>query len=74
MGSVQVITLTQLARSRKVVFVEDMADFGVLKRFADRLGLKELASGADLTPAASEGFTSRKSQGCRLGHPPHSWK
>ena len=68
-GSVQVITLTQLARSRKVVFVEDMADFGVLKRFADRLGLKELASGADLTPAASEGFTSGRVKDVAWGIP-----
>lgn len=55
-GSVQVIGLTQLARSRKIVFVENESDFRVLSRFADRLGLSEISSTGQLTPIASGGF------------------
>lgn len=58
MGSVQNITLTQLARNRRVLFVEGFNDFRVLRRFAYRAGLIELSSGVDLTPVESEGFSS----------------
>ena len=57
-GSVQNITLTQLARNRRVLFVEGLKDFRILRRFAYRAGLVELASGVDLTPVESEGFSS----------------
>lgn len=57
-GSVQNITLTQLARNRRVVFVEDDEDFVVLRRFAKKLGFSEVAAGLDLTPVKSEGFSS----------------
>ena len=57
-GSVQNITLTQLARNRRVVFVEDMTDFTIIRRFAKKIGFEELAAGIDLTPIKSEGFSS----------------
>ncbi|MCW4016333.1 MAG: AAA family ATPase, partial [Candidatus Bathyarchaeota archaeon] len=38
-GSIQNITLTQLARNRRLVFVEGLSDFRILRRFAQKLGL-----------------------------------
>jgi hypothetical protein len=58
MGSVQNITLTQLARNRKLLFVEGIDDFRIIRRFARQLGLIELAAGTGLTPVESEGFSS----------------
>jgi energy-coupling factor transporter ATP-binding protein EcfA2 len=57
-GSVQNITLTKLARNRRILFVENEHDFAILRQFARQLGLAELASGSDITPVASEGFSS----------------
>jgi hypothetical protein len=57
-GSVQNITLTQLARSRRLLFVEGETDFRLIRRFARKLNMTELASGADLTSLASGGFSS----------------
>ena len=58
LGSVQNLTLTQLARTRKILFVEGGNDFKILRRFAMQIGLSELASGTDLTPFESGGFSS----------------
>lgn len=60
-GSIQNITLTQLARNRRLVFVEGLTDFRIIRRFAQKLGLHELASGIDLTPVESGGFSSWES-------------
>lgn len=57
-GSVQNITLTQLARNRRVLFVEGLDDFRLLRRFGRRAGLTELASGIDFTPVESGGFAN----------------
>ncbi|BCB05154.1 ATP-dependent nuclease [Bacillus sp. KH172YL63] len=59
-GSIQNITLTQLARNGRIIFVEGNHDFKLIRRFARRLGLIELASGNDITPLESEGFSSWK--------------
>src|SRR5947209_18642206 len=59
-GSIQNITLTQLARNRRVLFVENMSDFVLIRKFASRLGYGALAAGTDLTPVESEGSTSWK--------------
>lgn len=58
LGSAQNITLTQLARTRKIIFVEGTNDYTMLRRFARRLGYEELSSGNDLTSFESGGFTS----------------
>ena len=58
MGSIQNITLTHLARTKKIIFVEGMHDYKVLRRFSKLVGLTELASGNYLTPLESGGFTS----------------
>jgi energy-coupling factor transporter ATP-binding protein EcfA2 len=57
-GSAQNITLTALARSRKVLFVEGDGDFRLLRRFARRLGLQELAAGFGIIALPSGGFGS----------------
>jgi len=60
-GSIQNITLTQLARNRRLIFVEGLGDFRIIRRFAQKIGLSELASGIDLTPVESGGFSSWES-------------
>lgn len=57
-GSIQNITLAQLARNRRVLFVEAFDDFRILRRFAKRIGLNELATGVDFTPVESGGFSN----------------
>jgi len=58
LGSAQNITLTQLARNRKVIFIEGTNDYKLIRRFSCLLSYEELASGNDLTPFESGGFTS----------------
>jgi energy-coupling factor transporter ATP-binding protein EcfA2 len=57
-GSIQNITLTALARNRRVVFVEGDDDFRLLRRFARKLELAELGAGMGLTALESGGFGS----------------
>lgn len=57
-GSAQNITLTALARSRRVLFVEGGYDFRLLRRIARRLGMQELSAGLGITPLESGGFGS----------------
>jgi hypothetical protein len=57
-GSIQNITLTALARNRRVVFIEGDDDFRLLRRFARKLGLAELGAGMGLTALESGGFGS----------------
>ncbi len=57
-GSIQNITLARLARTRKVLFVEDEYDHIILRRFARLLGFEELGSGMDVTAVKSGGFSS----------------
>ncbi len=57
-GSIQNITLTRLARNRRVLFVEGSNDYTIIRRFCRRLGYQALASGSDITPVESGGFSS----------------
>ena len=59
-GSVHNVTLTQLSRTRRVLFVEGSEDFKRLRKFATVLGLQELESGRDITAVESEGFANWK--------------
>ncbi len=59
-GSIHNITLVQLARTRRVIYVEDNDDFAILRHFARRLGLRNIASGTRATPVSSGGFGSWK--------------
>lgn len=58
LGSAQNITLTHLARTKKILFVEGMNDYKVIRRFAKNLGYSDLATGNDLTAFESGGFSS----------------
>lgn len=57
-GSAQNITLTQLAKTRRVIFVEGPTDFVLLRRFAIHLGFRDLGAGVGLTPVQSEGAST----------------
>lgn len=57
-GSVQNITLTALAKNRRVLFVEGDYDFRLIRRFARKLGMTELAAGMGITALESGGFGS----------------
>jgi hypothetical protein len=52
-------TLTQLAKTKRALFVEGK-DFGVLSRFARKLGKNEVANRADFAVIPVEGFNSSK--------------
>lgn len=56
-GSIQNITLTHLARTGRLLFVEGDYDYRLLRRFARQLGLLELSSGNDITAIESGGFS-----------------
>lgn len=58
LGSAQNVTLTHLARTKKIVFVEGMNDYKTIRRFAKNLGYHDLSSGNDLTAFESGGFSS----------------
>lgn len=56
LGSNHNVQLAQLARHRRVVFVEG-ADFGLLRLFARKLGKRELANGNGVAIVRLEGFS-----------------
>lgn len=58
MGSVHNVTLTKIARNRRVLFVEDDDDYKRLRRFAKRLGLVTFSQGVGVSPVQSGGFSS----------------
>jgi ABC-type multidrug transport system ATPase subunit len=58
LGSAQNVTLTHLARTKKIVFVEGMNDYKTIRRFAKNMGFHDLFSGNDLTAFESGGFSS----------------
>lgn len=58
LGSIQNITLTQLARNKKILFCEGSIDYKILRRFAKKMKLPELSSGNDITQLVSEGYSS----------------
>lgn len=57
-GSIHNVTLAELARSRRIVFVEALHDYKIIRRFAKTLGLNELAAGAGIVAIESGGFES----------------
>lgn len=59
-GSIQNVTLSRLARNRRVLFVEGEQDFVLLRRFARQVGLNRLSTGVDITATQSEGFARWK--------------
>ena len=59
LGSIHVATMTAVAQTRRVLYIEG-EDFRILRRFARRLGLNELASGFGIAPFPLGGFPSRQ--------------
>ena len=57
-GSIQNVTLTELARNRRILFVEGFDDYKIIRRFAKLLGYDDLAAGNGLTALESGGFES----------------
>ena len=57
-GSIQNITLTELARNRRLLFVEGGQDYKIIRRFAKILGFTKLSHGSGLTALPSGGFDS----------------
>lgn len=57
-GSIQNITLTQLARTKRIVFIEGTNDYRIIRRFARKLNFDKLSAGTDLTAIESGGFSS----------------
>ena len=57
-GSIQNVALTELARNRRILFVEGFDDYKIIRRFAKLLGYEDLAAGSGLTPLESGGFES----------------
>ena len=57
-GSIQNITLTELARNQRLLFVEGSNDYKIIRRFAKLLGYVDLAAGSGLTALESGGFGS----------------
>jgi len=58
LGSAQNITLTHLARTKKIVFFEGANDYKIVRRFAKILGFDILALGNDITALESGGYSS----------------
>jgi len=57
-GSIQNIILTQLARTKRILFCEGGGDHKIIRRFARKINLIELSSGVDYTALESGGFSS----------------
>ena len=57
LGSIHVPTMTAIAQTRRVLYIEG-EDFKILRRFARRLGLSELAAGVGIAPFPVKGFPS----------------
>lgn len=57
-GSVQNITLTQLARTERVLFVEGPSDYQLLRKFARQMRMMDLANGIGLSCVESGGFSA----------------
>jgi len=53
--------LTQLARSKRVVFVEGK-DFQIMSRFAEKLGVRNVAMRSDFAVVPTEGFNPMKAR------------
>jgi energy-coupling factor transporter ATP-binding protein EcfA2 len=59
-GSLQNLTLTQLAKNKCLLFVEGPGDFRLLKRIAAKMKLSHLAIGTSVTAVPSGSFSTWK--------------
>jgi AAA domain, putative AbiEii toxin, Type IV TA system len=66
LGSTLNPVLTQLAKTRRVVFVEGM-DFQILGKFARKLGFENVANRSDFAVVAVDGFSPDRVRSLKLG-------
>jgi predicted ATP-dependent endonuclease of OLD family len=59
-GSLQNLTLTQLAKNKCLLFVEGPGDFRLLKRVATKMGLHQLGTGSAVTTVPTGSFSTWK--------------
>lgn len=57
-GSIQNITLTKLAKNRRVLFIEGKYDYGLIRKFARKTGNHKVYIGSGISPLESHGFSS----------------
>lgn len=60
LGSIHNVVLAHLARTKRLLYVENTGDDKIMRLFARKLGYIELASGNHITVIASEGFGAWK--------------
>ena len=58
LGSTQNITLSHLARTKRLLFVEGPTDYKIIRKFARKLGNLEISSGSLITAIELGGFTA----------------
>lgn len=58
-GSLQNLTITRLARNRRLLFTEGDKDFGIIRQFARQLGYTELSAELIFTTVTSDGQSSK---------------
>ncbi|HDX8444630.1 ATP-dependent nuclease [Aeromonas hydrophila] len=58
LGSTQNVTLTHLARTKKILFVEGLNDYKLIRRFALKVGMGDISASNEVTPFESGGFSS----------------
>ena len=71
-GSVQNLTLTELARNKRMLFVEGFSDYKIIRRFAGILGFPVLAAGRGVTPFESVASILVEDSGIGLGIQAHA--
>ena len=57
-GSIQNLTLTELVKNQRLVFVEGLYDYKIIRLFAAVMGFSELAAGNGVVALESGGFES----------------
>lgn len=57
-GSIQNVTLAHLAKTKRLLFVEGLNDYKIIRRFAKKTGFAPISLGNEITPVESGGFTN----------------
>jgi energy-coupling factor transporter ATP-binding protein EcfA2 len=60
MGSIHNLSLSELARNRRIIFIEGSNDLRIIRGFAARAGFTELSSGRGISTLESDGFAAWK--------------
>lgn len=60
MGSIHNLSLSELARNRRLLFIESTDDLKIIRGFATKAGLTELSTGRGMSALESDGFSAWK--------------